>query len=126
MYEIPTAIVVDDSKLTVQVLCDYLAMIDVDVLGRGHNGKDAVELYKKHRPDIVFLDIMMPDYDGYFALENIKKIDSNAKVVVVTSDLRQKDSKELERLGPTKIIFKPFAINIIKDVVEKIRKSKQK
>jgi DNA-binding NarL/FixJ family response regulator len=126
MYEIPTAIVVDDSKLTVQVLCDYLAMINVDVLGSGHNGKDAVELYKKYRPDIVFLDIMMPDYDGYFALENIKKIDKNAKVVVVTSDLRQKDSKELERLGPTKIIFKPFAINIIKEIVEKIRKSKLK
>ena len=126
MYEIPTAIVVDDSKMTVQVLCDYLAMIDVDVLGRGHNGKDAVELYKKYRPDIVFLDIMMPDYDGYYALENIKKMDANAKVVVVTSDLRQKDSKELERLGPTKIIFKPFAIDTIKDIVEKIRKSKQK
>jgi DNA-binding NarL/FixJ family response regulator len=124
MYEIPTAIVVDDSKMTVQVLCDYLAMIDVDVLGSGHNGKDAVELYKKHRPDIVFLDIMMPDYDGYFALENIKKIDKNAKVIVVTSDLRQKDSKELERLKPTKIIFKPFAIDTIKDIVEKIRKSK--
>lgn len=126
MYEIPTAIVVDDSKMTVQVLCDYLEMIDVDVLGRGHNGKDAVELYEKHRPDIVFLDVMMPDYDGYFALENIKKIDSNAKVVVVTSDLRQKDSKELERLGPTKIIFKPFAINTVKEIVEKIRKSKLK
>jgi DNA-binding NarL/FixJ family response regulator len=124
MYEIPTAIVVDDSKMAVQVLCDYLAMIDVDVLGSGHNGKDAVELYKKHRPDIVFLDIMMPDYDGYFALENIKKIDKNAKVIVVTSDLRQKDSKELERLKPTKIIFKPFAIDTIKDIVEKIRKSK--
>ena len=126
MYEIPTAIVVDDSKMTVQVLCDYLAMIDVDVLGRGHNGKDAVELYKKYRPDIVFLDIMMPDYDGYYALENIKKMDTNAKVVVVTSDLRQKDSKELERLGPTKIIFKPFAIDTIKDIVEKIKKSKQR
>ncbi len=126
MYEIPTAIVVDDSKLTVQVLCDYLAMIDVDVLGRGHNGKDAVELYKKHRPDIVFLDIMMPDYDGYYALENIKKEHPTATVVVVTSDLRQKDSKELERLNPTKIIFKPFAIETIREVVEKIRKSKQK
>jgi len=126
MYEIPTAIVIDDSKMTVQVLCDYLAMINVNVLGRGHNGKDAVELYKEHRPDIVFLDIMMPDYDGYYALENIKKIDANAKVVVVTSDLRQKDSKDLERLKPTKIIFKPFAIDTIKDIVEKIRKSKQK
>jgi len=124
MYEIPTAIVIDDSKMTVQVLCDYLTMINVDVLGRGHNGKDAVELYKKHRPDIVFLDIMMPDYDGYYALENIKKIDINAKVVVVTSDLRQKDSKELERLKPTKIIFKPFAIDTIKEIVEKIRKTK--
>jgi DNA-binding NarL/FixJ family response regulator len=126
MYEIPTAIVIDDSKMTVQVLCDYLAMINVDVLGRGHNGKDAVELYKKHTPDMVFLDIMMPDYDGYYALENIKKINTNAKVIVVTSDLRQKDSKDLERLRPTKIIFKPFAIDTIKDIVEKIRKSKLK
>jgi chemotaxis response regulator CheB len=124
MYEIPTAIVIDDNKLTVAVLCDYLEAIDVAVMGRGDNGKDAVALYKKHRPDIVFLDLMMPEYDGFFALDKIKKLDAKATVVIVTSDIRKETEERLEKLNPTKIIFKPFAIGEISSIVEKIRKSK--
>jgi DNA-binding NarL/FixJ family response regulator len=124
MYEIPTAVVVDDDRLTVQVLCDYLETISVKVLGRGHSGKDAIELYKKHKPDILFLDLMMPEYDGFFALDQIRKQHPDAVIVVVTSDLRKETEKMLDKLKPTKIIYKPFAVNAIADIVEKIRKSK--
>ncbi|MEM4253621.1 MAG: response regulator, partial [Candidatus Nitrosotenuis sp.] len=70
MNEQITAIIVDDEKDMTEVFAEYLKIIDVDVLGIGHNGKDAVDLYKRHRPDIVFLDLMMPEYDGLYALEN--------------------------------------------------------
>jgi DNA-binding NarL/FixJ family response regulator len=118
-----TAIVIDDGSLAVKVLCDYLAMIGVGVLGFGYDGKAAVGLYQKHQPDVVFLDIMMPDYDGFYALENIKKINPDAKVVVVTSDLRKETADRLDKLKPTKIIYKPFATSAISEIIEKIKKS---
>lgn len=61
----------------------------------------------------------MPDYDGFFALEKIKKIDGNAKVVVVTSDLRKETSEKLDELKPASVIYKPFAIQEIKLIIEK-------
>jgi CheY-like chemotaxis protein len=124
MYEIPTAIVIDDNKLTVQVLCDYLETIDVRILGRGYTGKDAIDLYKIHKPDMVFLDLMMPEYDGFFALTQIRKLDPDAVVIVVTSDLRKETEEILDKLKPTQVIYKPFAISAITDIVDKTRKTK--
>lgn len=126
MYEIPTAIVVDDNKFTIRVLCDYLEMIDVKILGRGQNGKDAVEMYSKLKPDIVFLDLLMPDYDGFYALSQIRKKNPNAAVVIVTSDLSQESAVKLDELKPTRVIYKPFAVDAIAEVVDKIRRTKRK
>lgn len=121
-YEVPTAIVIDDDRLTVQVLCDYLETIDVKILARGHDGNEAVQLYKEHKLDIVFLDLIMPKHDGIFALE-IRKTDPNSTVVVVTSDLRKETGEKLDELKPTAVIYKPFAVNSIANIV---KKSKQK
>lgn len=112
-----TAIVVDDDVDTVDVFCDYLQLVNVTVLGRGYNGKDAVELYLKYRPDVVFLDLMMPDYDGFYALENIRRINPKAKIVVVTADLRGSTAEKLDALEPTKVFIKPYDINKISDLL---------
>jgi DNA-binding NarL/FixJ family response regulator len=125
MGKVLTAVVVDDNELTIRVLCDYLEMINVAVLGSGHDGKDAVELYKKHKPDILFLDLLMPKHDGFFALEQIRKRTPDAVIVVVTSDLSKETAERLDVLNPTRVIYKPFAVGTISEIVEKIRKSKQ-
>ncbi|MBI5145961.1 MAG: response regulator [Thaumarchaeota archaeon] len=115
-----TAIVIDDDVDTVDVFCDYLEIVNVKVVGRGHNGKTAVELYQKHNPDVVFLDLMMPDYDGFYALENIRKINPAAKVVVVTADLRRDTIDRLNILKPTEVFIKPYDINKISELLAKI------
>lgn len=115
-----TAIVVDDDVDTVDVFCDYLRLKNVTVLGRGHNGKEALALYKAHMPDIVFLDLMMPEYDGFYALENIRKADPSAKVIVVTADLREQTTKRLETLKPTEIFIKPYDMERINQLLDKI------
>ncbi|MBI5147092.1 MAG: response regulator [Thaumarchaeota archaeon] len=71
MSKNPTAIVIDDDKETVGIFSEYLEMIDVNLICQGYNGKMAVELYQKQKPDVVFLDLMMSDCDGFYALENI-------------------------------------------------------
>lgn len=118
-----SAIVIDDDKDTVSVFKDYLILKGVDVIGFGYNGKEAVDLYRKLNPDIVFLDHRMPEYDGLFALSNIKKINPNANVVFITADDSIYESKQVQELSPSAILSKPFKIDDVMQVVNKIMKS---
>lgn len=117
-----SAIVIDDDKDTTDVFVDYLELLKVDVWGVGYNGKTAVELFELHRPDLVFLDLMMPEYDGFYALERIHKIDPAAKVIVVTADLRNDTEEMLRRLNPTEIIYKPYNPDQLKTIIERLTK----
>ncbi len=118
-----TAIVIDDDKDTVSVFKDYLLLKGIDVVGVGYNGKEAVQLYLKLKPDIVFLDHRMPEYDGLYALANIKKINSSANVVFITADESVDDNQDIIALGPAAILPKPFKIDQVMEVVQKITKT---
>lgn len=122
MKKIPTAIVVDDDRDLVESFCEYLKIVDVNVVGHCHNGKTAIELYLQKSPDIVFLDLVMPEYDGFFALEGIKSMDPAAKVVVLTANNSAPTMERLQGLKPHRVLFKPFEIDKIIDSVEDMRK----
>ncbi len=113
-------IVIDDDYNTVKVFVEFLELLKVNVVGKGYDGKDAVNLYKQLKPDIVFLDVMMPDFDGFYALENIKKINPNALLVMITADLTMETEIKLDNLKPTSIIFKPFDPQQITEIIDKI------
>jgi len=113
----PTAIAIDDSRVDLQLFIDILRMIGIEVLASGTDGKDAVRLYKKYNPDIVFTDIMMPESDGFYALEEIRKLDPHAKVVAVTADLTNETATKLEKLNISAVVYKPYDIQDIKKVL---------
>ena len=113
-------IVIDDDYNTVKVFVEFLELLKVNVVGKGYDGKDAVNLYKQLKPDIVFLDVMMPDFDGFYALENIKKINPNALLVMITADLTTETEIKLATLKPTSIIYKPFDPQQIIEIIDKI------
>ena len=113
----PTAIVIDDDRVHTNLFAEVLRMIGVKVLASGTDGKDAVRLYKKYRPDIVFTDILMPENDGFYALEEIRKFDSQAKVVAVTADLTDETSAKLEKMNISAVIYKPYDIQDIKKIL---------
>ena len=117
-----SVIVVDDDKDTVEVFCEYLAIKDIQVLGRGYDGKTAVELYKKHNPDVVLLDVMMPDFDGFYGLENIRKINPDAKIIMVTADLTSDTEKKLVDLKASAMIYKPYEIDSVIETIDKVSK----
>jgi two-component system, chemotaxis family, chemotaxis protein CheY len=117
-----SVIVVDDDRDTVEVFCEYLGIKDIEVLGRGYDGKAAIELFKEHKPDIVLLDVMMPDYDGFYGLEQIRKIDPNAKVIMVTADLTSDTEKKLVELKASAMIYKPYEIDSVIETIEKVSK----
>ena len=117
-----SAIIIDDDRDTVEVFVDYMKILNVNVLAKGYNGKDAVELYARHGPDMVFLDLMMADYDGFYALEKIREINPDAKVIVVTADLRSDSEQKLSELKPTEVLFKPFAPELLEGIIKKHKK----
>jgi DNA-binding response OmpR family regulator len=115
-------IVVDDDVDTVEVFCEYLEIKDITVVGRGYNGKTAVELYEKFKPDIALLDVMMPEYDGFFGLANIRKINPDAKVIMVTADLTADTEKKLKSLNASAVIYKPYEIDSVIDTIHNVFK----
>jgi len=113
-------IVIDDDYNTVDVFTEFLELSEVKVVGKGYDGKDAVHLYKQLMPDIVFLDVMMPNYDGFYALEKIKKINPNALVVMITADLSTETEFKLDSMKANAVVYKPFDIQQIMEIIDKL------
>jgi two-component system, chemotaxis family, chemotaxis protein CheY len=112
------AIVVDDNKELLTCFVELLQFSNINVIGTGHNGKEAAELYQKHRPDILFMDIEMPQYDGLYGLQKIKEYDPNATVVLVSGSVNVES--KLEEYGATAVLPKPFNMKEIKDLVNRV------
>lgn len=112
-----TAIVIDDDSDTVEIFSALLEERDVLVLAKGYNGKQAIELFSEHSPDVVFVDIMMPDGTGFHAIRNIRKINENAKIIVVTADVKSTTEEKLNDLNVNGIIYKPLDMDKIMQLV---------
>jgi len=115
----PSVIVIDDDHDMVEVLSESLRPRSINVLATGNNGKDAVELYQKYRPDVVLMDFMMPDFDGLYGLQNIRKLDSNAKVIILTGSTESDIQTKLTESGVSLIMQKPYEMN---NLIERINK----
>ncbi|QLH02641.1 response regulator [Nitrosopumilus cobalaminigenes] len=114
-----SCIVIDDDVDIVDVFCELLNVVNVDVLGIGTDGNDALTLYEKHRPDIVFTDLQMDRCDGYHVVETIKDVYPKAKIAVITGDLNATSSLILNLLK-IPIIKKPFDTHEIKQLINDI------
>lgn len=101
-------LVVDDAVFMRMKLKDILESSGYEVVGEADNGREAIERYKSERPDIVTMDITMPDMDGIDALRGIKKIDSDAVVIMCSAMGQQGMVMEAIQEGASDFIVKPF------------------
>lgn len=115
-------VVVDDDKDVLEVFTEFLKIKGFNVVGIGYNGKEAVELYKKHSPNAILLDVMMPEYDGIYALYHIRQFDPNAVVIMVTADLSTDTQKKLQEYEASVVINKPYDIDSVVDIIHKMKK----
>jgi DNA-binding response OmpR family regulator len=113
-----TAIVIDDDHSTIELFSEFLEMEGMKVVGKGRNGKEAVELYKKLKPDFVFLDIMMPKFDGFYALERIRGVNLDAKVIMITADLTTETADKLDKFK-VPYVYKPYEFEEIVKMIKK-------
>lgn len=114
------AIVVDDDEDSLDSICQTLEIGGIDIIGKGSDGEQAYQLYKKLIPDIVILDMNMPNYDGGYALEKITQDFPDAKIIVVTAFTDYK----FEKAKATAIFTKPYDFEPFLDTVKKVVKGK--
>ena len=115
-----TALVIDDNPDVLSLFAELLELKGFQVVGTGRDGKQAIELFEQLKPDITFLDVVMPNANGVYALDRIREIDPTAIVIMVTTDLSQDTARRLEDLKATAIIYKPFDINDLVKIVNDI------
>ncbi len=118
-----SVVLVDDDDDTREVFREFLSYKGIKVLGTGKNGKEGFELFKSFHPDVVLLDVMMPDYDGFYALSHIKKENPNAKVIMVTADKTITTENRLNELGATHILYKPYEIDEVIRIIQQVHEN---
>jgi len=111
-----TGIVIDDERDAVDSLSEFFELNGICVVAKGYDGEECFQLYVKHKPDFVILDLMMPKYDGVYAIKKIKDEDPNAKIIVVTGFTKY----EFNRDDVTAVFTKPFEISEIIKVIKEI------
>ncbi len=102
-------LIVDDSAETRYLMKVILEHGGHTVAGEAADGESGVAAFKKHRPDVVLLDLIMPGMGGLAALEKIREIDPEARVIIVTAVEQDEVNRRLMLLGASGIIFKPFS-----------------
>jgi CheY-like chemotaxis protein len=117
MNPINKALIVDDDVETTELVGNFLRKQGLEVI-IANSGQEAIDGYKKNNPDIVFLDIALPDIDGIGVLAEIRKYDENASIYFITGiggEVLREQVKELGAKGHlTKPIFMSDMISIIK------------
>ncbi|HEY8463308.1 MAG TPA: response regulator [Bacillota bacterium] len=113
-------LVVDDAAVIRLMLKKIIESDDYEVVGDASNGTEAVEKYQELHPDLVTMDITMPDMDGIQAVKAIKKIDPNAKIVMCSAMGQKIMVLEAIEAGAANFIVKPFDEVKVKEVLKKV------
>lgn len=117
-----TVLLVDDSKMSRKMLKNLLEDEGYSVIAEAGDGLEAIEAYQKYTPDLITLDITMPNMDGLEALKELIQIDPDVKVIMITAAGQQNKLIEALKIGAKKFITKPFekeeVIHNVNEVME--------
>jgi two-component system, chemotaxis family, chemotaxis protein CheY len=112
-------LIVDDAAFMRMMIKDILTKNGYEVVAEAADGAQAVEKYKEHRPDLVTMDITMPEMDGITALKEIKKFDPNAKVIMCSAMGQQAMVIDAIQAGAKDFIVKPFQSDRVLEAISK-------
>ena len=108
-------LIVDDSLIIRKSIQKYLTDYNIEVVGIAGDGKAALDVYKKTKPEVVTLDITMPEIDGLTVLEEMLKVDPSTKIMVVTALSDKATGLKAIRLGAKGFLPKPFSADELKE-----------
>lgn len=113
-------LIVDDAAFMRMMIKDILTKNGYEVVAEAANGVEAVELYKSHQPDLVTMDITMPEMDGIEAVKQIKSVNPAAKVIMCSAMGQQSMVMDAIKAGANDFIVKPFQADRVLEAVKKI------
>lgn len=113
-------LIVDDAAFMRMMIKDILSKNGYEVAGEAENGMKAVEKYKELTPDLVLMDITMPEMNGIDAVKNIKAMDPGAKIVMCSAMGQQAMVIESIQAGARDFIVKPFQADRVLEAVRKV------
>lgn len=113
-------LIVDDAAFMRMMLKDILTKYGYDVIGEAPNGVKAVEIYKAEKPDVVTMDITMPEMDGIQAVKEIKAFDPGAKIIMCSAMGQQAMVMEAIKSGAKDFIVKPFQPERVLEALKKV------
>ena len=113
-------LIVDDAAFMRMMIKDILEKNGYDVVGEVSNGLVAVDLYKKEKPDVVTMDITMPDMDGIEAVKQIRTFDPNAKIIMCSAMGQQSMVMDAIKSGAKDFIVKPFQADRVLEAIKKV------
>ena len=117
-------LVVDDAQFVRNRIKKVIEKMNfAEVVGEASNGIEAISLYKKLKPDLVTMDLVMPNIDGIKAIEEIMKFDKKAKIVVISAMGQELSILEATEKGAKDYIKKPFKEEEIYRTIEKFLKN---
>ena len=115
-----TVVIVDDAKFMRKTLTSILQNAQFEVIGEAENGQEAVELYRSLKPDLMTMDITMPQMSGIEAVKKIKEEFPDAKIVMCSAIGQQKMVVEAIEAGAKDFIVKPFDEIRVLDAINRV------
>ncbi len=112
-------LIVDDAAFMRMMIRDILSKNGYEVCGEANDGVQAIEKFKELRPDLITMDITMPEMDGINALKEIKKLDANAKVIMCSAMGQQAMVIDAIQAGAKDFIVKPFQADRVIEAIKK-------
>ena len=113
-------LICDDAALIRIMIKDILTKNGYNIVGEAENGAKAVEKYAELKPDLVLMDITMPEMDGIEALKKIKAADANASIIMCSAMGQQAMVIESIQSGAKDFIVKPFQADRVLEAVQKV------
>ncbi len=113
-------LIVDDSRIIQRAIGTWLEDLQLEIVGTASNGKEAVEKVSKEKPDIVTMDITMPEMDGLTALDEILKIAPKTNVIIVSALADKETALAAIKNGAASFLLKPFNKEELQEVFQEI------
>jgi two-component system chemotaxis response regulator CheY len=115
-----TVLIVDDAIFMRTMIADILESAGFEIVGEASSGVEAVERYKELEPDLVTMDIVMPDMGGIDAVREIMKVDPNARILIVSAMGQQGLVVEAIQAGARDFVVKPFQPSRVVEAVQRV------
>jgi len=111
-------LIVDDSEIIREAIENWLEPFGFEVIGRAGNGSRAIEMFSEKKPDIVTLDITMPEMDGLTAMEKMLTINPGVKIIIISALAAKEVAISAIKKGASSYLVKPFTRDELEEVMK--------